>query len=839
MGLTIIAPDPRFNTSLSSQSCFFFKTRHSRNSKKSLRFASECTKTGSSVISHFLRYQGLINHPKQKVETRDAEAPIPLKMTMTHPSGNPSPSFTRRKALREADEANQTRVIDSYPLSKYFIIAQRLFTYFQQSFEQLNLDAAYVYGMRFAHLGLTTLPNHREWTIVGRETKENLRIQVAEVLSRLETIKRRMDEEETAKLRAKLLAQAEEEARRQNRFHRGQEQRRTVRGSKEIQRNGKRGVPAVKSLRKSAADLEAVEEYSLFEAQVETSGLRGDTKLKVKSKGEKAAKKLKKFFNISKSTKKSSKAKPFLNGDSSSQTAVCSLALIRQSRAQHEIQARNQQVVTRYSIEELPVVEEVTLKLHSTQTPSLVHHPSSDETIRREFEKSQKQRCTEIRQKDCQEERDTPTVPPVVGGNLPGIAHRLQLANCYEKGLVDRYDLVMNELKPKLASMYTGHHVIVESAMEENNKSIDTCVFRDSNTATTHTNEDILSDSKHEKDEYLSAKESTKDASLSTKDTSLDTFAQFDAFLAKKEFTEDDVSIRKSNDDSNIDTFDQFDAFLAKRGLTDEESEYQSFMGFSVLEEGSGGLDKQVGEEKSYLDFTIEETLDDEDIYLEYTVAEESAPKCENKTGVEDGKASKLINSPTCVASDKIVSSNAKQSFPLTHHLPTFQSTNDSAQNYPKVSLGHSMDDDMTYITMDTYLRDIDAREKDPTGEKYKQRIKRILHVDLWNRDVAIVEGAMEELHEIVNNRISSRTDIAEYRGIMAIVRTMIGFQDDERIQFLCCDTLRLLASEPQNKSMINNMDVVSLISRSVLEHPDSQRIQNAARATIAAVYLQ
>ncbi len=805
-----------------------------------------------------------------------------------YPSKNPSPSFARRKALREADEANQTRLVHSYPLGKYFVIAKRLLDYFQQSFEQLKLDEAYVYGMRFAQLGLTTLPKHRDWTIVDEVAKENLRIQVTEVLSRLETIKRRMDEEEVAKTRAKMLAMAEEETRRQNRFHQEQELRR-----QDFARN--------------------------------VSDPRDDRRLQAKTKGRKATNKLKKFFSIPKSNKKSSKTKPFHQGDTSEapQPALCSLATIRESRAQHEPHAKNHReaspsVVTHYAIEELsvaetlPLVEEVTLRLHSTQTPSpmrLELNCSMDETFGKEFDDTEMHQPINIFQQDHRESKISSMVPPVVGGQkisplkIPSIVdsseisshrpiisasemsadkmnslksldnrlnhklrrenesssadseksniekvlslpmpspadavdtkkrilknrvHRLVLAQSCEKDRIDHNELVLDELRKKLASMYTGDHVIVESIVQESSGPTEKQI---------HSSQNTIFDPK---DDHSFVKENTRN------DSSQDARNKSDTLVAKTELIEGDsnFSIRESNrKSSGADTFAQFDAFLVMKALGDEESEDRSFMGFSILEEGSGGVEKGLGEVKSHLDFTIEETLADEDIYLEYTVTEESVQTHENKAKVEGEKESKtLVNSPTCVASCKILSTNKEQSFPLARQVPTFQPTNESLQTFPDVNLTPSSDnDDMTHITMDTFLKEIDAGEKDPMGENYKQAIKKILHVELWNRDVAIVKGAMMMLNEIVKNRTSSRTKIAEYRGIMAIVRTMITFQDDEGIQFLCCDTLRLLASEPVNKSMINNMDVVSLISRSVVEHPTSQRLQDAARGTVAAVYL-
>jgi len=154
-------------------------------------------------------------------------------------SVNSSPSFVRRRALKEADDtANQLRVVDCYPLSKYIEIADKLFGYFEEAFECLHLNDAYVYGMRFAELAITNIPKHKDWATTaaaaaangggGGTAEEKLKSQIVKVVSRLEIIKRRMDEEESKKLRTGMLAQAEEEVRMKNLFdreRREQEQR--------------------------------------------------------------------------------------------------------------------------------------------------------------------------------------------------------------------------------------------------------------------------------------------------------------------------------------------------------------------------------------------------------------------------------------------------------------------------------------------------------------------------------------------------------------------------------------------------------------------------------------
>jgi len=156
------------------------------------------------------------------------------KSAASSKSVNSSPSFARRRALKEVDDtANQLRVVDCYPLSKYLAIADKLFGYFEEAFDSVRLDDAYVYGMRFAELAITNLPTHQDWRATSSATTagsaaDKLQSQIVKVVSRLEIIKRRMDEEESRKLRTGMLAQAEaraeEEVRRQHQIHRERNQ---------------------------------------------------------------------------------------------------------------------------------------------------------------------------------------------------------------------------------------------------------------------------------------------------------------------------------------------------------------------------------------------------------------------------------------------------------------------------------------------------------------------------------------------------------------------------------------------------------------------------------------
>ena len=127
-----------------------------------------------------------------------------------------SPSYARRQALRQADVSNSIQVLDSYPLSKYFDIAQRLLDVFQEAVDKRRLDEAYVYGIRFAAFSVEALPKHTDWrrekNDYAQPKRRNAK-QVEKVISMMEIIKQRMDAEELI-LQEKQRVE-EEERRRQ------------------------------------------------------------------------------------------------------------------------------------------------------------------------------------------------------------------------------------------------------------------------------------------------------------------------------------------------------------------------------------------------------------------------------------------------------------------------------------------------------------------------------------------------------------------------------------------------------------------------------------------------
>jgi len=124
-----------------------------------------------------------------------------------------SPSAGRRKALKEADSPNQElRVFESYPIAKYFDISDRLLDHFQNAVYKRRLDEAYVFGLRFANLGLC-LPQHPEWkSNTNSKGGKRLTSQIEDVLCMMDVIKQRMDAEELMKIKARTIAREVKEA---------------------------------------------------------------------------------------------------------------------------------------------------------------------------------------------------------------------------------------------------------------------------------------------------------------------------------------------------------------------------------------------------------------------------------------------------------------------------------------------------------------------------------------------------------------------------------------------------------------------------------------------------
>ena len=134
-----------------------------------------------------------------------------------------SPSAERRRALKEADASNQLGVLASCPLSKYMDIADRLLDHFQDALDGRRFDEAYVFGLRFANLGLSSLPQHPEWKHdSSSKGRKRLTSQVGDVLCMMDVIKQRMDAEELIKAKAKIIAKEEEDARKKEAEYRRQ-----------------------------------------------------------------------------------------------------------------------------------------------------------------------------------------------------------------------------------------------------------------------------------------------------------------------------------------------------------------------------------------------------------------------------------------------------------------------------------------------------------------------------------------------------------------------------------------------------------------------------------------
>jgi hypothetical protein len=119
-----------------------------------------------------------------------------------------SPSGARRALLRTiAEEPIQKMATLSNlcPIDRYYTIADKLLEVFTTSFEESDLDEAYVYGMRYANFCFKVLPTHDYYKSTTSSKLRELRSQSQRsghyVLDALEDIVKSMDEEEVRRQR--------------------------------------------------------------------------------------------------------------------------------------------------------------------------------------------------------------------------------------------------------------------------------------------------------------------------------------------------------------------------------------------------------------------------------------------------------------------------------------------------------------------------------------------------------------------------------------------------------------------------------------------------------------
>ncbi|CAB9510801.1 expressed unknown protein [Seminavis robusta] len=125
-------------------------------------------------------------------------------------------SATRRKHLKEVEaESGKAllHVLDSYPIEKYYGMADRLVTAFQLALDERRLDDAYVFGLRFATFSLEGLPKHGNYQRQNKMQRVKNSRQVDQVLQKMELVATRMDAEE--RLKEKLRRQAQERKKRE------------------------------------------------------------------------------------------------------------------------------------------------------------------------------------------------------------------------------------------------------------------------------------------------------------------------------------------------------------------------------------------------------------------------------------------------------------------------------------------------------------------------------------------------------------------------------------------------------------------------------------------------
>ena len=333
-------------------------------------------------------------------------------------------------------------------------------------------------------------------------------------------------------------------------------------------------------------------------------------------------------------------------------------------------------------------------------------------------------------------------------------------------------------------------------------------------------------------------------------------------------------------------SFTAFDAFLRDKDRPaapkDDESIYteMTFGQETMLESTMPVFHTPEDEEQSYMDFTIEESV--QPSYVDQTVVSKVAANNQLMSPF----MSNLLSSRMFQDVVPTIPLNSTQQQQKQEQNKPTENLDENAMSFPSITVGDYFDDDMTQITMDHLSADggeveenyFDAVSKPiarspdkpitrppslkkgksrrslnslrsesassyssqlTCSETSKQRIVEILRKEVWSRDVNVIRGAMEDLDTEANNGYQHRAHIVRCGGVMTIMRTMEMNANCESVQVPCCLTLEKLALDPETQVTICEMDGVSLMVKSMLDHTDNVQVQEAACSALATICRQ
>lgn len=324
-------------------------------------------------------------------------------------------------------------------------------------------------------------------------------------------------------------------------------------------------------------------------------------------------------------------------------------------------------------------------------------------------------------------------------------------------------------------------------------------------------------------------------------------------------------------------SFDVFDSFL-QNGLaspTDDESLYTEVtIGQESMLQSGVPAPQASEEELSYMDFTIEETI-------QLSPTKSTTP---SKIAPAEGKMmspfmTNLLSSRMFQEDDVV----PKMTLPQKEEEPKRKMRSESVdtadtdlKQYPTITVGDDFDDDMTQITMgslddhhneegeeeffdaksnyhqsstsskDKNSSNSNSRKSEgassnsspvpPCSEASKQRIVEILRKEVWSRDKKVVQSAMEELNAEAKTGYLHRAHIVRCGGVMTIMRAMEMNSNCEPIQIASCSTLEKLSLEPQTQVTICEMEGISLIVRCMQVNVANIELQEIACSALATV---
>jgi len=394
-----------------------------------------------------------------------------------------------------------------------------------------------------------------------------------------------------------------------------------------------------------------------------------------------------------------------------------------------------------------------------------------------------------------------------------------RLGSTESGSMPNKYGRVVEELEERLSSMYTGHHVITESGGQNQDPIFNTDIGVRSQNQDPIYDTDIGVGNQNEEEESL-----YDEITVVEEESVYEEFTVIEDLVPSNETREvetgDAVEVSEQINPASVQNDAMLDeAVEVSDHVKNGPASVQNIEILDVAVDVAGHVENRPARFQN--DDLLDEAVDLPDR------SEKSLLSFQNDEILDEvvELPNRVENSLLRVPNEKRVSEFQNPRSPLAQEIPEDYPIINQSAHYITVPPA-TMSDDVSVLTMDFCFRGADPAE-----------ITRIVRKVFMKQNAIEAEDAIKKLNTKVRNEPSARRHVVKEMGVLSIKESMRKFPDNEAVQFLCCDTLKMLTSEPDLKSEMDDMDVMPIVLQCRRDHQSSHRIQDCVLAILKFYY--